>query len=151
MKTWIANVAGCRLPLKETAVIVFLAVNGWQDMKTKRIFLPLTIVFGMLGGVCSVLMGRSLSELLLSCSVGGMFMGLSILTRGKVGMGDGWILLALGTMLTLGELWIALGLGMLFTAVPAMVMLIILKKGRNTELPFVPFLLAGYIGGVCLW
>lgn len=41
-------------------------------------------------------------------------------------------------------------IGMLIAAVYAGVLLVICKKGRKTEIPLVPFLLFGYLGGLLL-
>lgn len=147
----IENICASGVPVKEASVIIFLAVSGWRDLKTRKIPVLLTAFFGATGAILSAIAGRSPAELLPALSLGGLFVGLSILTRGKVGMGDSLILLALGTVLEPGELLGVLGLGMIFTVIPALFMLIILRKGRNTELPFVPFLLAGYTGGLFLW
>ena len=40
--------------------------------------------------------------------------------------------------------------GMLIAAGYAGVLLVICKKGRKTEIPLVPFLLFGYLGGLLL-
>ena len=51
----------------------------------------------------------------------------------------------------MGDFFLML-LGAVFSsAVYAGILLVILKKNRNTEIPFVPFLLMGYLGGVILW
>ncbi len=151
MKALLENISGFNIPFRETAVIIFLIVNGWRDIRTREILLPFTLVFGIVCGGISFLTGHPLSEFLISSALSGVFAGLSILSHGRVGMGDCLVLLALGMALHPGELLAALSLGMFFTVIPAMVMLLILKKGRNAELPFIPFLLAGYIGGLCLW
>ena len=74
-----------------------------------------------------------------------------MITKGALGMGDCLVLLALGTVMDMGDFFLML-LGAVFSsAVYAGILLVILKKNRNTEIPFVPFLLMGYLGGVILW
>lgn len=73
-----------------------------------------------------------------------------ILSRGTVGVGDGWILAALGTLLST-EIYVQmLCMGLFFAAGWSGVLLAVFGKSRKTEIPLVPFLLAGYIGAVLL-
>ena len=65
-------------------------------------------------------------------------------------MGDGCILLALGTLLDT-EIYIQmLCIGFFLAAFWSGILLVIRKKSRDTEIPLMPFLLAGYIGGVLI-
>ena len=58
--------------------------------------------------------------------------------------------LALGMMLTT-EWYLKMAcIGMLAAAGYAGILLFICKKGRKTEIPLVPFLLLGYLGGFLL-
>lgn len=73
-----------------------------------------------------------------------------ILSCGTVGVGDGWILAALGTLLST-EIYVQmLCMGLFFAAGWSGVLLAVFGKSRKTEIPLVPFLLAGYIGAVLL-
>jgi leader peptidase (prepilin peptidase)/N-methyltransferase len=83
--------------------------------------------------------------------VGVLFLCISVMTRGELGMGDGILLLALGTMLSLDELLVLLILAMAGCGVYSGFLLLVRKKNRHTRIPFLPFLLAGYAGGLLLW
>ena len=72
---------------------------------------------------------------------------ISILTEGAVGMGDGWLLMALGTVLYPEEFFSTLFIGMICSAVWSGIMMMGFCRKGSTEIPFVPFLLAGYLGG----
>lgn len=65
-------------------------------------------------------------------------------------MGDVCLVLALGTVTFLEEFIVSLTAGMLLSAVYSMILLTVFHKSRKTEIPFAPFLLAGYIGGLFL-
>lgn len=67
--------------------------------------------------------------------------------RGAVGMGDGWLLMALGTVLYPEEFFSTLFMGMICSAVWSGIMMMGFCRKGSTEIPFVPFLLAGYLGG----
>ena len=79
--------------------------------------------------------------------IGILILGGSVLTRGQVGMGDGWLLMALGCMMRM-ESYIQMAcIGMLLAAACSGVLLLVFRKSRKTEIPLVPFLLLGYVGG----
>lgn len=79
-----------------------------------------------------------------------MFSGAVRFDPGEIGMGDGVLLAALGTVLDVEEFLTMLLLGLLGSSIWALVLLAVFRKGRKTEIPFVPFLLLGYLGGILL-
>ena len=125
----------------ETGILIFLGVNSWTDIRKREISLIFTGIFAI-AGIIWRLSGKGVSvEILPVAGVGLLF----------AGMGDCLVLLALGTVMDMGDFFLML-LGAVFSsAVYAGILLVILKKNRNTEIPFVPFLLMGYLGGVILW
>lgn len=138
------------MQIREVMTVLFLAVMGWKDWKKKEISLLLTGTYGIIGLAFSIYAERPLEDWLLPFSVSLMILAVSVLTGGEIGMGDGWIFLALGTMLHT-EMYVRMAsIGMLIAAVYAGVLLVICKKGRKTEIPLVPFLLFGYLGGLLL-
>ena len=69
-------------------------------------------------------------------------MGISIITEGAVGMGDGWLIMALGTVMSAEEFFMMLFLSLICSAVWAGITMIFFHRKGNTEIPFVRFLLA---------
>lgn len=136
--------------IREVLTAVFLTVTGWLDWKKREISLVLTGCFGLAGLAVSIYSGRSIEDWLIPTGTGLVILAVSILTGGEIGMGDGWVFLALGTMLTTEQYIRTACIGMLIAAVYAGILLVICKKGRRTEIPLVPFLLAGYLGGLLL-
>ena len=83
-------------------------------------------------------------------AIGIFILACSILTRGQVGMGDGWLLMALGCMMRM-ESYIQMAcIGMLLAAACSGVLLLVFRKSRKAEIPLVPFLLLGYVGGMVI-
>ena len=84
--------------VREACVIAFLGVNSWIDIRKKQVSLLLIAVFagsGILWTICS----RSAAlDFLVCAGTGLIFVGISIITEGAVGMGDGWLIMALGTV-----------------------------------------------------
>ena len=127
------------MQIREVMTVLFLAVMGWKDWKKKEISLLLTGTYGIIGLAFSIYAERPLEDWLLPFGVSLMILAVSVLTGGEIGMGDGWIFLALGTMLHT-EMYVRMAcIGMLIAAVYAGVLLVICKKGRKTEIPLVPF------------
>lgn len=137
--------------MREVVTLAFLGVNAWLDIKKKEISLLTVGILAVLGAIWSVMSGRDLMQAVFPLGIVTVFLGLSLLTGGAVGLGDVWILLALGLILETGEFLGTLCMGMLLAGGWALILLVILRKNRRTEIPFVPFLLAGYIGGLVLW
>ena len=137
--------------LKEICVLGFLGFNTWTDIRRKEVSLAAAAVFAAAALGWSIYTGRISPELFIPAGISSLFLAVSVKTKGALGMGDGWLMMALGTVLETGEFLAMLLIGMGCSAVWAGILLVIRRKGRNTEIPFVPFLLLGYIGGVLLW
>lgn len=138
------------MEIRHICTLVFLLANGWKDWKKHQISLLMTVLFALAGIIFSLMDRREIQDLFIPGGTGLIFLALSILTGGALGMGDGWILLALGTALHTEEYVRTLCLGMICAAVYAGFLLIVRRKDRKTEIPLVPFLFLGYLGGF-LW
>ena len=137
--------------IKEGVVLVFLGISTWTDLRKRQVSLIITGLFAAAGLGWMLYQGALSAEILLSVGPGMFFLGLSVLTGGTLGMGDGWIITALGIFLKPEELYEMLLAAVLISAAWSGILMGIFKKKRNTEIPFVPFLLAGYAGGLFLW
>lgn len=137
--------------LKELCILAFLLWNSWMDIQKREISLAMTFIFGTGGLILFWENQGTFWEIMGRVSVGTGMIGMSLLTGGGIGMGDGLLLLALSGFLSAGELLMSLLIGLFLCAVWGAVLLLFRKKGRHTEIPFIPFLLLGYLGGVVLW
>ena len=90
--------------MREFCVLVFLGLNSWMDIKRREISLVLATMLAATGMIWTVYRGTVSIDRLLPIMTGVSFLGISVITRGAMGMGDGWILLALGTVLMPEEL-----------------------------------------------
>lgn len=137
--------------MKEACVLVLLGWNAWTDLKKKQISLVSVGVFSCYGVLQAVLGGEMGWKYFASLGVGVFFLLIGMMTKGALGLGDGLLLMALGTVLDPEELLMVSLIGLLLCAMAALVLLVVFRKGRNAEIPFVPFLLAGYVGGLFIW
>ena len=136
--------------MEKYGTLIFLLFSSFLDIRKREISIPVTLLFGLAGVVYSVRTGRTMTDYLIPAAIGIFILACSILTRGQVGMGDGWMLLALGCMLRM-ECYIQMAcIGMLLAAAYSGVLMLVFRKNRKTEIPLVPFLLLGYVGGMII-
>lgn len=133
---------------EEICMAVFLGVNAWTDIRKREICFPVLCIFLVGGILCRIADGTLFPDGVFSAGIGMSIIGMSVLSRGRVGFGDGLLLLAMGTVLNYRELAGVLCISLFLCAIYAGILALVLKKGRNKEIPFAPFLLAGYLGGV---
>ena len=134
----------------EICMVVFLGINTWTDIRKREVCLPLLCLFLAGGILWRIKDGTMYPEGILSLGIGVVAAITAVLSRGKVGIGDGLLIFAMGSILDVGELMGILCLAFLLCGIFAGFQLCIFKKKRTTEIPFVPFLLAGYLGGIFL-
>ena len=125
--------------------LLVLCVASWQDMRNKMIENRLLWGAGMVGFLCWVNSGRGISDLVISCGIGGILLGISILTEGGIGEGDGWFFVVSGLYLHWRENVCLLLSAMLLCFIwsfPFVIMTVIRRgAGRKKSLPFLPFLI----------
>lgn len=81
---------------------------------------------------------------------GAIFIALSIITKGKVGIGDGIALGIVGSITGLSQALVIAGLGLFLQSLAAVVLLVIRRVDGQSRLPFLPFMLAGWIVAIVL-
>ena len=136
--------------MERYGTLLFLLFSSFLDIRKREISIPVTLMFGLAGVAYSIKTGRTMTDYLIPLGIGILILGGSVLTRGQVGMGDGWMLLALGCMLRM-ECYIQMAcIGVLLAAAYSGVLMLVFRKNRKTEIPLVPFLLLGYVGGMII-
>lgn len=131
----------------QIAMMGMLAVCTAQDIRKKEIRLNFVLFFGILGIFFHMLFrAQSIVSLLLGMSVGVVLLFTAILTEGRIGMGDGVLLIVTGVYLgPMGNLTLLFG-GLCLCGMWALGLLVLRQKRRTDAIPFVPFLLAAYLG-----
>lgn len=121
---------------------VLLALNTWRDIRKREIFPWVTGAGGLLAVLLRILWdtgGSPAADLL----PGGCFLLAAVLSRGRVGAGDGIFLCAGGLCLGLEEILLVASLGLLL-GIPAGLALG-RRKNREEGFPFLPCLLGAYL------
>lgn len=70
---------------------------------------------------------------------------ISLISRGNVGMGDGLMIFMLGAFLKTEEIISTCFVALTMVGLVALVAMVLLRKKRDVEIPFVPFLFAGFL------
>lgn len=136
----------------EILLFLLLAVCAFFDGIRKEI--PLAVVWiGIMTALLLQIRGdlgeNTWQAVLASTLPGAAFWGLSLLTREKVGYGDGWMLLMTGLFTGLGRCFMILLVGLMLESALILVLLAARKITTDKAVPFAPFLLLGM--GVVVW
>jgi leader peptidase (prepilin peptidase)/N-methyltransferase len=131
----------------QLAMMGMLTLCSAQDMRKKQIQLNLVLAFGILGILFHMLWRtQSIGSLLSGMAVGLVLLILALLSDGRIGEGDGVLLIVTGIYLGLEGNLELLFSGLLLCGLWALALLVFRKKKRQDTIPFVPFLLAAYVG-----
>ena len=129
---------------------VLLFVAGIVDIQRRQI--SRKQIWLLLFVCCAVLPLKE--DLNVFDAVGGLAIGLcavcvSVATREQIGKGDGIVIAAVGLVLGARKcLWLVFVASFLMCAV-AILVLLLKKGGRQTKLPFLPAIFAGYVLCLC--
>ncbi len=119
---------------------------SFEDIRKKTI----PVIPMMFWGIAGVIMHLYYGRLELISMVSGMLPGLvayilSIVSREKIGKGDAILLIVTGVYMGFWANIMMLWTGLIIAAIAGVMMLVFFKKSRGYELPFVPFLFAGFL------
>jgi leader peptidase (prepilin peptidase) / N-methyltransferase len=133
--------------------IFLLFMGGWlllcsvQDIKRKEIHISMLfigIILGLVGAF--FILETSIQNRILGLALGVMLLLLNVVTKGQIGIADAIIVstigITLGFYITSGILLLAVFL----SAIVSLVLMILRRVKRKTTIPFIPFLLAGFVG-----
>ena len=127
-------------------LLLYLCAAAVLDVRTKE----LPLLFLAAGGACAIAMQLLSGELTVLQMLCGAIPGLGLLlaariTRQAVGYGDGALLLIPGLFLGLLPTVLLLLCALLIAAGTGIFLMAVKRWKKKQELPFVPFLYAGYI------
>ncbi|MDO4633856.1 MAG: hypothetical protein Q4B01_08385 [Eubacteriales bacterium] len=129
-------------------LLLYLAKAAERDIREKRVAVRPAVKMMLLSGgllILTTAAGRRLLRLGMAALPGMTVLLISGISREAIGKGDALVLLVVGFSLGAGAACEVLAAGV-FLSFPAALFVLISKKGdRRTELPFLPFLLAGYL------
>lgn len=124
--------------------LIVLSANALCDVFRREI-LPVTVLVMGAAGVLyrGCYLSAGISGILTALIPGAFLLAMSILSKDRIGKGDALISICLGEWLGFSDSIFVIFLASAGAAASAAVLWIIRKK--DSEIPFVPFLLAGYV------
>lgn len=114
-------------------VLLHLTVLSAEDLYSGFVSVCLIGTLGVSGTVSALLAGRTINAL-----PGLGLLAIGYLSGERIGYGDGFLVLSLGTWMSMPELLGMVGTGILYAAGAAFLM-------RRKEMPLIPFLTAAYV------
>lgn len=122
--------------------VIYLGISAWTDWKSKEVDCRHAAVFA----VCVSLWKAVFHEPFYWTGIlpGICLWALSFWKKSGIGNGDGIVAVVLGWALGIEKIWNII-VGGFFLAGTAGVFLWIRRKNRKEEIPFVPFLLGGFL------
>lgn len=135
----------------KSAVFLLLLINGILDWRKGEVSLVSLLCFGAAGIGLNVWLGyQSLLEAAGGAGLGILLLLTAFLTGEAIGFGDGFLLCVTGIYLGFWENLNLLFLGAVLSALILGAGVLVKKVKLKDRLPFVPFLLLGFIGRLFL-
>lgn len=128
---------------------ILLVLGSIFDIKYKALPSWFLIIGGGLAVIAAVVLKPvSLWEMAGGLFLGVLLLGISLLTRGAIGRGDGIFIGIIGLNLGFSAIFSVFIGALILTALLAIVLLIMKRADKKTAFPFLPFLGVSY-GIVC--
>ena len=127
-------------------LLILLIYSSYTDIKTKKVMM--VPVWG-----CALI---AIIEIIFPTEEGGMsflgalpgmiFLIISFVTKGALGSGDAYLAIVIGMFLGAKNTVIIFMIASVLAAVYSLIMLAAKRIDRKGSIPFVPFILSGYLG-----
>ena len=129
-------------------VLIFLMMGTVFDLKRKSVpnkYLYIWSVLTIVLVIIEIFKGKNVIDIILGVIPGIIFLFLAFVTREQIGSGDGWIIMLMGIFLGVNNVSKIIFVGFGILTLVSMTLLISRKAGKKTTIPFIPFLLMGFI------
>ena len=142
--------------MTKVLIVLYLGVLSFFDVREKKV--PISILkIGFVSGVILAFINCFLNQekwgWVVVAAMLGMLPGIAIsvvaVVSGKIGLGDGIVLVSMGMVLGYKESFLLLCISLFVMSVGSVFLLASGKGNRNTRIPYMPFLLTAYLA-VCL-
>lgn len=135
---------------RDVILLLGLAWNSYRDLRCREIHLMSVGFLFLLGFLLQIWEGFLFLEFMMGMLPGFLLLGISLVTGGALGFGDGLMTLCLGVYLGFWATAETVMAALLLSAAWAGLVLCLKKRKGKDPIAFVPFLLLGDIGRMLL-
>lgn len=122
-----------------------LAVLAIIDVKKKKIPVGPVLIMGVILLLIRLSSNLTAGEFVCGLLPGVGFLAIAWMTKEKIGVGDGLLMLCLGMGYRVEQMMAITGIALLVAAMFSMILIVLKKANRKTALPFLPFLFVGWM------
>lgn len=122
---------------------VWLLLLCAMDIRRRKVPAWLLAAGGILAAAAAVSQWSGAIDLCKEILPGTLLLSIAFVTK-QAGYGDGIVLLCLGVLSGGGKSLLIFGIGLFLAAVFSLAVLVLRKAGRDTRIPFLPFLAAAW-------
>ena len=132
--------------IKIVVLGVFLLIEGIRDLQKHKVSMITVMIAGILGVIFQFgIIQENGLKIIGGILIGIMLLLLAKMTREKIGYGDGWIFVVTGIYMGFRNNMYLLLLSLFLASLVSICLLVFKKVNKKTELPFVSFVLPGYL------
>lgn len=132
--------------VQKVVLLGILGIAAWQDWRKKKVSAYLLVGSGFAGLLCYGCFRQiTAAEMLLGAAVGVVVLFMGLITGEKIGYGDGAMVFVCGIFLGFAANLELLCIALFLVELAALFLIAVKRKGRRYQIPFIPFLLAGYL------
>ena len=127
-------------------VFIVLVIEALKDFRKKEVNIPILGIMAI-AAMIMVFLGKdiSVSNAIIGLAEGVLLILVSVMTKGQIGIGDGILLAACGLMLGGKDNMVMFFFACLSSAIVSVLIMIIKKADKKTKIPFVPFMIPGFL------
>lgn len=131
--------------------LIFLLWESAEDIKSRQLNIITLIIFAFLGLIINFfIMDNKVGEICLSLLPGIVMILLSFISNQSVGYGDGVVVGIIGLYVGLARVVVTGIFALIIAMFFSMVLVTVGNVGHRQTIPFVPFILISYVGGLML-
>lgn len=132
--------------IKIVVLGVFLLIEGIRDLQKHKVSMITVMIAGILGVIFQFgIIQENGLKIIGGILIGIVLLSLAKITREKIGYGDGWIFVVTGIYMGFRNNMYLLLLSLFLASLVSICLLVFKKVNKKTELPFVSFVLPGYL------
>lgn len=131
-------------------LLILLTYSSYTDIKNKSVMMIPVYACFFIGVMSLIFPTKEGAISLIGVIPGTVLLLIGMATEGAIGDGDAYIVMIIGIFLGMKESILILLIGSFAAAVYGLFAICHKKKDKNETIPFVPFILTGYLGALLI-